>query len=408
MRNGKPVSNEEYIARGKALYATLKRPLQHRDLRGCMSTAQVGYRFGGIDGFNEACGIAPAPLDFAGVRAAQAKTRDNSALRHENRLLHAEMDRLIAEQAELRGLRSPVEPRVIRPTKARDGKPTILGGPVLASDWHVGALVAPAVVNDMNSYNAEIAEESAHNFFRKVLTLINIERSVAHIDELLLWLGGDFINNTIHEDLAESNTMSPVEEVRFAKRLWIEGLTYLLAEGDFKRIILPCSFGNHGRTTDKRRIQTAGENSYERMMYQDLQDWFDARSDKRLDWRIAAGEHVYVDVACPGKRVFTFDFFHGDTIRGGMGVGGLAVPAGRRILKLERQRHANLRCFGHFHTLGWDDGSLRNGSLVGFDAFAESIGAPLTHPCQAFSTFNPERFTVDAVKPIWVRGKRKC
>lgn len=128
----------------------------------------------------------------------------------------------------------------------------------LASDWHVEELVEPSTINGMNTYNTTIARQRSVEFFRGILWMIRNSRTGAtdeygfSIKNLVLWLGGDLISGYIHEELMESNELSPTEATLFAQDLIVSGIDFLLKHGELEKIIIPCSYGNHGRCHDEQ------------------------------------------------------------------------------------------------------------------------------------------------------------
>lgn len=399
-------TKELVIERAKKLTKRLGRAATKTDLRAVGLSDTTVYRYiGSIEKLNQVCGYTAAPrFDLESVRNERAAKAADSIVKAENKLLHKRIDSLEAELVEVRNLHEPAEPEAVIIPKQKGAKPEIICGSN-ASDWHPANVILPSTINGMNEFNLDIAEESIHNYFRNILKLVEIERSQAVVRTFVLWLGGDLIHNTIHPEMAESNPLRAPEETRWVQKRIIEGINFLLQHGDFDQLIIPCSFGNHGRSTDKKRIATAGANSYERMMYQNLEDWFE--DEPRVKFHVAGGEHLYLPLMCPGGKTFTMAFAHGDTIKGGDGIVGPLMPVARRTLKLEQQRHADLRHFAHFHWLVYCKNILMNGCLCGFDAYAESIGAPVSDPSQAFWSFHPGRFALTDVRPVWVRRKQE-
>ena len=84
---------------------------------------------------------------------------------------------------------------------------------VLASDWHIEEPVKRQSVNGLNEYNLEIAEKRIHEFFVNVTKLLKKEQENSRIDTLILWLGGDFNSNNIHDELLETNQLTPIEAI---------------------------------------------------------------------------------------------------------------------------------------------------------------------------------------------------
>lgn len=262
----------------------------------------------------------------------------------------------------------------------------------LASDWHVEEIVNPKRINGINEYNPEIARKRSQSFFRSLVSLIRKERQDVTIKSLVLWLGGDFITGRIHDELIETTAYAPLQAAMFAGELIGEGLTFLADNAGVERIVLPCSRGNHGRTTKDRRFSTAADNSYEHSMYCHLAQRF---SDQIFDWRISDGYYEYVDVF--GK---TLRFSHGENIKYSGGVGGITIPAIKHFVRADQMRRSDFDACGHYHQRMPFTAAHKfamNGSLIGYNAYAQSVGASPELPVQSFQLLDSKRgFTIAA------------
>jgi hypothetical protein len=249
---------------------------------------------------------------------------------------------------------------------------------ILLSDWHFEERVDDFTINGLNHYNLEIAGERWVNCIQRSQKLVHIERQSSDIGQLVLWLGGDFITGYIHEELEESNYLSPVQAIRFAKEKIITAIKFYLQHGNYKKITVVCNYGNHGRTNKKPRIGTSYKNSYEWMMYKDIQDYF--ADNKTLDFVVPDGLFAYVNILNHMIR-----FWHGDTIKFGGGIGGLTVPLIKAIHRYDGQIHADYNIMGHYHQY-WEatKNCTVNGSGIGFNPYAQSIGASPERPTQGF------------------------
>ena len=265
---------------------------------------------------------------------------------------------------------------------------------VLASDWHVGEKVDPRFVSGLNEYNPDIARLRSRRFFEATEWLIAKERKYATLNNLVLWLGGDFLSGYIHGELVESNFMSPIEETHFAKALLTEGIDQLLLIPDLSLSVV-CSIGNHDRTTDKTRIATASRNSYTWGMYCDLAAWY--RQDERVKFQVADGHHTTLDVY--DMRIH---FHHGDSVRSAGGIGGITVPLNRAVAQWSLKYGSHLSCVGHFHQYGSGERLVTNGSLIGYSTYADWLPGAAPEPAQqAFFLVDAKRGKTANYK-LWV------
>ena len=256
------------------------------------------------------------------------------------------------------------------------------------SDWHLEENVYAGQVSGFNEYNLKVAERRAFTIFQNILKCIKKESKDVQIDDCIIWLGGDFISGYIHDELIESNNLSPIEATRFAKRLLISGIEFLLKHSKLN-FILPCSVGNHGRTTKKMMASTGYKNNYEFGMYCDLQDYF--KREKRIKFHIPISDDCYIEAF--GK---TLRFFHGDALKYGGGIGGLSIPLIKYLHRKDEQRKADFNFLGHFHQLLYPThASCVNGSLIGLSAYGYKIGFKPERPAQAFTLLDEKRgFTI--------------
>lgn len=281
-----------------------------------------------------------------------------------------------------------------RPRRVKHGSAAAV---MLLSDLHVEETVEPETVNWMNQYDLELAEESIQNTFRRGLLLTEDARHLANIKTLVLWLGGDIISGYIHDELVENNSLSPLAACRWAEQRLEAGIRMLANDGGFDDIVIVTSYGNHGRTTHRMRFATAAANSYEQNMYLHLRQ---RTSDlKNVGWQVGEGYHNWLDVL--GWRC---RFHHGDAIRFQGGVGGLAIPANKKISGWNKGRKADYDFFGHWHQFGWPHLHwVSNGSMIGYNAYAVQLGCEWQPPYQSFCVIDKDHGMTRAL-PIFCRN----
>ena len=138
------------------------------------------------------------------------------------------------------------------------------------SDWHIDEVVEFETVNWMNEYNKEIAKKRAFKLFENTVKLIDSQRSAVDIYNLVIHLGGDAIGGYIHPELQQTNSMSPLQGIFYAKDLVVSGLEYLLQHGNLKNIIVVTSRGNHPRLTPKMQFANDYSMNLETFLYWSL------------------------------------------------------------------------------------------------------------------------------------------
>jgi hypothetical protein len=263
---------------------------------------------------------------------------------------------------------------------------------LMLSDVHCEERVLPETVNGENDYSLDVCQLRLAELEERFIACLHHERNQADIRRVLIWLGGDFLTGHIHPDCVEVAQLSPMNATRWiAERL--RGLIDNVAK-HAEQVIVCTNAGNHGRSTEKNRIATELEHSWEQLMYFTL-----AREEKNRNvrWQIAEGHLGYVDL--DGFLVRTT---HGHSIRFAGGVYGLALPASKAIARWDAGRKADLTIFGHYHSWGWLRGAryVANGSVIGHSPYAERVASP-ERPCQGMAIIDHGRHEVTRAYPLF-------
>lgn len=337
--------------------------------------------------------VTPVPADPVERREnvrAEARLRDE--YKNVVEMLRVERERNRFYEA----LKGPVrEPRILR--SERKSGLREMTAVAMGSDWHVEETVEPVKAGYRNEYNLAIADASIKRFFRAQIDLVHHHRASKHIviRDMICAFSGDLMSGYIHEELMESNQLSPVETALWLRPRIRDGIATLLAELDLRMLAIPWSYGNHGRTGQKKRIATGAENSYEWMLGRMLQD--DLAKDERV---------VFDTTPCPHQYVraydFTLHFHHGDSLKYAGGVGGLAIPLLKAVPAWDEVRYAHYHHVGHWHQLRDFGRALVNGSLIGHGPYSSWIRAPFEPPAQIFYLLDSTRGRCHTT-PIWVR-----
>lgn len=263
---------------------------------------------------------------------------------------------------------------------------------LMLSDVHCEERVLPETVNGENDYSLDVCQLRLAELEERFLDCLQHERNQADIDRVLIWLGGDFITGHIHPDCAEVAQLSPMNATRWiAERLRSLVNTIAVNVGS---VIVCTNAGNHGRSTEKNRIATELDHSWEQMMYFTLAR---EETNKNVQWQIAEGHLGYVDL-----DGFLVRHCHGHAIRYAGGVYGLALPASKKIATWDAGRKADLTIFGHYHSWGWLRGAryIANGSVIGHSPYAERIVSP-ERPAQGMAIIDHGRREVTRAYPLF-------
>lgn len=272
-----------------------------------------------------------------------------------------------------------------QPYQFKPKKPSGTATAVLVvNDWHAEETVDPATINGLNEYNLEVADKRIERTWHAAVELIEANRKMSNVQDLVLAVLGDMITGHIHEELAEGNSLSPLEASRWVQKRLRGGIDFLLEHSGCKTITVVTAYGNHGRTTKKPRIATAAKHSYEHAMYWNLSDFYE--NEPRVAFKIEEGYHTWLDVQ--GKQV---RFHHGDWIKYQGGVGGITIPVNKAINEWNKAKRADFEFFGHWHQHKKDHSWAACNCLIGYNAYALSIKAEYSEPSQTLAIFDRDR-----------------
>lgn len=272
----------------------------------------------------------------------------------------------------------PTRDRIKRKLDRTKGESTAV---IVLTDWHVGEVIEAEKVNGLNSYNLEECQRRARKAFDKACLMLEWTRGLTRIDNVVIALLGDFISGAIHEELLEEDELSPTESTLFAQDLIVDGIDQIIREMKPKNVIVPCCYGNHGRTTKKLRISTGAENSYEFLMYRQLAKAY--RKEAKVSFLATKGYHNYLELH--GRKI---RFHHGHAIKFGGGIGGISVPVNKKIAQWNKAIPADVDFFGHWHQFINYHKWTSCPCLVGYAPFSNFIGAEPEPPAQLFSVIN--------------------
>ncbi len=276
---------------------------------------------------------------------------------------------------------SNVIPSVPLPSKGKQEATAI----IQVSDGHFGKVVIPSTVNGLNEYNPDIARKRMDKCAENTMKLIRKERNDVAINNLVLILGGDFLENSqLHHHSEMTTALSPMEETLFARELLNKYMKSILEYGDFKSVSVACVRGNHSRITHRMVASVDYRMNYETILYNILKDDFKSNN---IHWTIPDSEVAEVEVYDKMIRVI-----HGHQIKFQGGVGGLTIPLNKYIMRMDQINKAYYNFIHHYHSLSYPTTRTTvNGSIVGYDPYAMSIGCSYEPPMQSFQLLDSKR-----------------
>ena len=202
--------------------------------------------------------------------------------------------------------------------------------------------------------------------------------------------GGDAISGAIHEELAQTDQLTPIEAVEVCFEEEAAGIRKLRDAFGRVEVKETEEGGNHGRDTHKPHSKRASGHSLERLISYLLRREFGG--DPRVSFQTSKSPDVHYSIY--GRRIVQT---HGDKIgsRGGQGFIGAeaTILRGAQKVSLEFQARGlgvDEVHMGHFHIardFGW---VLSNGSLPGYSEFAKNNRMRPEPPCQWLSFYGPK------------------
>lgn len=330
-----------------------------------------------------------SPKDLAAGLAREAREQQKSSVSESWRQMIHRRDQKIAQlESELKrateqldasaGVETIVRalgsaPRPRAPIKAREKGGRHEGAFVLLySDLHPEETVEPGTVSGRNAFDTTIAWQRNTDLAIGARWMIDLFRErQGHgykIRQVILAILGDLITNTIHEELLESNALSPAQAVLLIERMAIAVIDHILEDPLIEDLYVPTAHGNHDRMTVKKRAKTMAVNSISWIVYHHLAARYAGNPRVRFD--IAEGSTLYTEVYGHSVR-----WTHGDDFKYGSGIGGITIPLLRALPRWDSVRLAHLTCMGHWHQAMTHRSFVVNGSLIGYTAYAQQIGA---------------------------------
>lgn len=283
------------------------------------------------------------------------------------------------------GLRKDVAPieLVEIKTKAKNSLDEGNTGFLIASDWHAEETVKASTVLGLNEFNLEISEQRIKNFFSNAIYMIKKKP----VDNLVVGLLGDMIGGYIHDELAQTNGLSPMQGVAFVKKLIISGLKAIHSElPELQKIIVVGICGNHSRTTKRLQFNNGFALNFEYFLYKDIEQTLTLMGLTKFQYIIPEGDLAYLDIY--GKKIL---FAHGFQFKSSGGIGGVYPSMFRWFGKMNQVIKIDKAFLGHWHTSIYTKEVCINGSLKGYDAFAMGHGLPYEVPQQTYVILNEKR-----------------
>ena len=270
------------------------------------------------------------------------------------------------------------------PTDRRRGVPHLM-----ISDIHWDEIVYGEQIQYINEYNREIAIQSVKftfEYFIKKYANYNFPGCV-------IALGGDLLTGIIRENERIASEVPISLSIRSLKSLLILCLEKV-AEA-FGRVYIVCVVGNHGRFSKDYKMKHQSYENFEWLLYHELNDHFRSKNDDRVIFDISDGRDIKWNVY--GLKM---QMVHGNQMRGGNGIAEHFSPMMHGLKKKFRKQQMINKPFdvlimGHFHRLLFSNGLIANGSIIGYNEYADEFDFPPEPPQQIAFIAHPENGVVE-------------
>lgn len=251
----------------------------------------------------------------------------------------------------------------------------------LFSDAHIEEVVESGSVLGLNEYNPEIAKERIEKYFVNLSRCLNEDQ----VTDLIFASLGDTISGFIHEELAQTNSMSPLEATYLAQNLIYSGLEYLIKNTSLSSIKFIGIVGNHSRTTKKIQHSNGFKLSHEWLMYRNIKEKCQTVG-LPIEFCLPKSEVAVIET--PDHKKFMF--CHGFQIKaqGTNTVCGIYPALNRLNMKWKQIFNQDKIYLGHFHSCIAIPNAVVNGSIIGYNTFALSNGFAYEEPAQMYQVFD--------------------
>lgn len=271
---------------------------------------------------------------------------------------------------------------------------------LLTSDFQIGEVIRAEETEAGYGYDSSIFRSR----YRQMID-VTIYLSFQHGGKgwtypgIIYARGGDTISGAIHDELKETDDLTPIEAVECAFEEESAGIRKLAEAFGRVDVKAPGSGGNHDRITFKPQSKNTGAHSYDRLVSYMLRREFN--KDPRVTFQVSDSFDVRFNIY-DLKILLT----HGDRMgsSGGQGfIGPMAtIMRGAQKVIMEQAtlgHHVDRVDHGHFHTPGYNGWVLSNGCMPGYSEYAKQYRMRPAPPTQ-FLLYHHHAHGVVDIKPL--------
>jgi len=254
-------------------------------------------------------------------------------------------------------------------------------------DLHIDESVKPDITNGLNEFNPNIAKIRTEKYFARLIYILMLyKRAGIKINNLVLHLVGDFVSGWIHEELVQTNVITPIEGCLLVEQLLIKGIKTIAEWSGLKEIVTVCSTGNHSRITKKNQFKNTAITSFEWIIYNHISDYFASNSYTNVKFIISESPYIYYNIYGKVNK-----FSHGNHFKYQGGIGGIEVP----LKKWTHREHTvlpfDMAWIGHWHQYVCGAKVRVNGSVIGYNEMGRAYGFTPEPPQMQFQLLDKKR-----------------
>lgn len=282
----------------------------------------------------------------------------------------------------------------------------VTGIPVaIWSDWHLGEVVELAETNGANAFNMAVADARIKNLVGTTIDLCKNHMVNTDYPGIVVMLGGDMVTGEIHDELTRTNDLDPLPTVLWARDRITAGLRDLA--NAFGRVFVPCVAGNHGRMSKRVEHKHFAVRNFDWLISTLCEKYFHDIGDDRVKFYIPESNEALF-------RVYSHRYLlvHGHDlgVGGGDGIIGALGPIMRGKMKVGNQKRAMDQDFdtvvmGHWHQYIQLKGLVVNGTLKGFDGFANAGLRAAPEPATQALWFTHPKHGITARWPVFLQSQ---
>lgn len=270
---------------------------------------------------------------------------------------------------------------------------------LLTSDFQIGEVINKNETDHGYGYDTEIFRRRYRRMIDTTIYLSSKHAGASwKFPGIIYARGGDTISGAIHDELRQTDDLTPIQACEVAFEEESAGIYKLLDM--FGRVdVKDAGGGNHDRTTFKPQSKKANANSFDRLISYMLRREFAKNS--KVNFQCTESPDVFFPI-----YDMNILLTHGDRIgsRGGQGFIGPAATIMRGAQKVIMEqatigRRVDRVDMGHFHSPMYLDWVICNGCLPGYSEFAKMFRMRPSTPQQYLLYHHPRRGVVD-IKPI--------